>query len=87
MGKYITRVQIKDAVEADYEKLDIEMKKGFFVRIKKAGAGNVLPGAQEYKYSGVRNIQAVITAAYTAASRIGKQYSLTVMKERRAVPA
>ena len=84
MSKYLTRVQIKDAVQSDYEKLDLEMKKGSFVRIEKAGV-NQLAVAREYNYAGVRNLQSVISAAYTAASRIGKQYSLTVMKEKRTV--
>lgn len=83
MSKYLTSVQIKDAERSDYEKLDIEMKKGSFVRIDKVGGAQSV--AREYKYSGVRNLQSVISAAYTAASRIGKQYSLTVMKEKRTV--
>lgn len=47
MSKFITRVQLRNAEQGDYERLDID----------------------------------------TAAGRIGRQYSLTVMKEKRVVPA
>ena len=89
MSSYITRVQLRNAEQSDYEKLDIEMEKGLFVKVREgvtspSGAGAT---AREYNYRGVTTLQAVITAAYTAAGRIGRQYSLTVMKEKRAVPA
>lgn len=86
MSKYITRVQLKNAVQADYERLDREMEKGLFVKVVQPDV-TYLSSTREYNYRGVTTLQAVITAAYTAASRTGKQYSLTVMKEKRAVPA
>ncbi|MBN8852795.1 MAG: hypothetical protein BGO55_03480 [Sphingobacteriales bacterium 50-39] len=86
MSKYITRVQLKNAAEEDYKKLDVEMEKGLFVKVAQPLRKVSLDGMQEYNYRGMTSLQAVVTAAYTAASRTGKQYSLTVMKEKR-VPA
>ncbi|MDO6432841.1 hypothetical protein Q4E93_19695 [Flavitalea sp. BT771] len=89
MSKYITRVQLRNAEQGDYERLDIEMEKGLFVPVREgeASSSGTVETAREYNYRGVTTLQEVITAAYTAAGRIGRQYSLTVMKEKRAVPA
>lgn len=89
MSKYITRVQIKNAEQGDYDRLDKEMEKGSFIRVRqsKVSPGSLTGGVREYSYHGVTTIQAVITAAYTAAARLGRQYSLTVIKEKRVVPA
>jgi len=86
MGKYITRIQLKNADQTDYERLDIEMEKVLFTKVRSSGRQDQL-GAREYNYRGLTTLQEVITAAYTTVGRIGKQYSLTVMKEKRAVPA
>jgi len=87
MKKYITRVRLKDAGQNDYEKLDSEMEKEHFAKIKlqKAAAkGNPLqPG--EYSFQGGITIQQVTAAAYRAASKTGKKYSFTVMKEKAAI--
>jgi hypothetical protein len=83
MSNYITRVQLKHAGQEDYERLDIEMEKGLFVRVGRAGDADV----REYNHRRGTSLQAVITAAYVAAGRIGKQYSLTVMKEKRLIQA
>jgi hypothetical protein len=89
MSKYITRVHLKNAEQGDYDRLDKEMEKGSFVRVRQPGVspGSTVQGAREYRYHGITTIQAVITAAYTAAGRLGRQYSLTVMKEKRVIPA
>jgi len=88
MSKYITRVQLKNAEQGDYDRLDKEMEKGSFVRVglSEVSPGSIGGGSREYRYHGVTTIQAVITAAYTAAGRLGRQYSLTVMKEKRVIP-
>ena len=88
MSKYITRVQLRNAEQSDYERLDIEMEKGSFVKVhEEASPSGTAAITREYNYRGVTTLQEVITAAYTAAGRIGRQYSLTVMKEKRVVPA
>lgn len=81
MSRYITSVQLKNAGQEDYEKLDIEMEKSDFVKV---AAGRNDREYREYDYRGLTTLQAVVTAAYSAAGRIGKQYSLTVMKAKRS---
>ena len=81
MSKFITSVQLKDAAQGDYEKLDLEMEKKKFIKVVRSQVSEY----REYNHRGLTTLQDVITAAYTAASRIGRQYSLTVMKEKRTV--
>ena len=77
MGRYITSVQLTNAVQSDYERLDLEMAKEHFIRV-----AGVAPGALVYNFrGGDDNLQAVVSAAYTAASQIGKQYSLHFRRE------
>ncbi|HVU55418.1 MAG TPA: hypothetical protein VHD83_10200 [Puia sp.] len=85
MSKYITRVQFKNAEQIDYEKLDVEMEKGRFVKIAQPAAATSRTMVREYNYRGLKTLQEVIAAAYTAAGKVGKQYSLTVMKEKRSI--
>jgi len=81
MSKFITSVQLKNAAQGDYEKLDLEMEKKAFIKVVRSQASEY----REYNHRGLTTLQDVITAAYTAASRIGRQYSLTVMKEKRTM--
>ncbi len=84
MINYLTTVQLKDAEQNDYDKLDAEMSKEAFERanlseqVKKPSS----PFYREYKYSGGITIQKVTAAAYRAGSRIGKKYSFTVIKNK-----
>jgi hypothetical protein len=87
MRKYITRVQLKDAEHNDYERLDSEMKKEQFSRAKVQNAAtkdsSVRP--REYNFQGGITLQQVTAAAYRAASKTGKKYSFTVMKEKAVI--
>ena len=89
MRKFITRIQLKDAEQSDYEKLDKEMEKKLFSKIKppKAGRKINLTRPREYYYRGGVSLREVTAAAYIAASRTGKKYSFTVMKEKPAISA
>jgi hypothetical protein len=86
MRKYITRVQLKDAEHNDYERLDTEMKKERFSRVKmqKAATKDNPVRSREYNFQGGITLQQVTAAAYRAASKTGKKYSFTVMKEKAA---
>jgi hypothetical protein len=88
MRKFITRVRLKDAEQSDYEKLDKEMEKKLFSKIKLPKTGGKVNPARprEYYYPGGVSLREVTAAAYTAASKTGKEYSFTVMKEKPAIP-
>jgi hypothetical protein len=89
MRKYITRVQLKDAEQSDYERLDGEMEKERFSRVKlqKASTKESSVRPREYNFRGGITLQQVTAAAYRAASKTGKKYSFTVMKEKAVVSA
>jgi hypothetical protein len=82
MGKYITQVKLANAGNADYELLDREMEKGRFERVSSLREAGKAEARREYNFRGVTTLQEVITAAYTAASRTGKEYKLTVIKDK-----
>ena len=87
MRNYITRVQLKDAEHNDYERLDSEMEKERFSRVKvqKAATKDNSVRPREYNFQGGITLQQVTAAAYRAASRTGKKYSFTVMKEKAVI--
>ncbi|HMH24856.1 MAG TPA: hypothetical protein VK563_23940 [Puia sp.] len=85
MAKYITRVRLQDAEQNDFIRFDSEMKKEAFVRINKskpAKENNVIAG--EYNRQGNITMQDVTDAVYRAASRTGKKYSFTIIREKAA---
>lgn len=84
MKNFITSIHLKDAENTDYERLDKEMKKEQFAKMKpnRAAGKEIIPVAREYNYEGGISIQAVTAAAYRAARRTGKLYSFTVIKRK-----
>ncbi len=87
MSKYITRVQLKDAQQSDYERLDKEMGKERFFKVKlpRAVSTDTFARPREYNFRGGITLREVTAAAYRAASKTGKEYSFTVMKEKAPV--
>jgi hypothetical protein len=81
MINYLTTIQLKDAVQNDYDKLDVEMSKEAFAPVKQSQPVTQ-PIYREYKYNGGTTLQEVTAAAYRASRRVGKQYSFTVIKAR-----
>ena len=81
MITYSTTIQLKDAVQNDYDKLDLEMSKEAFAPVKQSQPATQ-PTYREYKYSGGTTLQEVTAAAYRASTRVGKKYSFTVMKDK-----
>lgn len=84
MITYSTTIQLKDAVQNDYDKLDLEMSKEAFAPVKHGQPAKQpsQPIYREYKYSGGTTLQEVTAAAYRASNRVGKKYSFTVMKDK-----
>jgi hypothetical protein len=84
MINYLTTIQLKDAEQNDYDKLDIEMCKEAFAPVKQSQptAKSSLPFYREYVCTGGITLQEVTAAAYRASKRVGKKYSFTVMKDK-----
>ena len=86
MNTYRTSVRIKDAQTSDYERLDNEMAKQLFARVVVSGK-SLIPNntaERQYDYRGSTSLQDVTAAAYTAARKVGKEYSFTVIRQKRS---
>jgi hypothetical protein len=78
MNTFTARVELHSANPTDYTNLYTEMQKESFVAAgKKAEAGNV-----EFKSKDKLSIRDVIDAVVRAASKTGKKFSFTVMKDK-----
>ena len=83
MAKYITNIQLQDAVEQDYERLGREMVKEFFTTEEHAAKSKAyISGKAVYSMEGSMGIQKVIGATVRAASRLGKKFSFFVVKDK-----
>jgi len=90
MARYITRVQLKDAVQRDLELLDSELQRESFTRVKLIRSSGKEPDPadpREYNRQGNVSLQEVTAAVYKAATLTGKKYSFTVMKEKGVISA
>lgn len=88
MPKYITRIELLDAEDQDYEKLDIEFTKKAFTRTvayKEKGRIGV-SRLKEYYKDGNDSLQHVTATVYNAAKKIGKKFTFTVMKDKGYFP-
>ncbi len=84
MAKYITRIELFNADEKDYQKLNAEMAKESFTPVKNLwnSSNTFALKATEYNRQGNVTLQDVTNAAYNAAKRTGKEYSFTIIKDR-----
>jgi len=83
MAKFITNIQLQDAVETDYEMLGKEMLKELFRSEKHAAKSKAyITGKAVYSMEGSMGIQKVIGATVRAASRLGKKFSFFVVKDK-----
>jgi hypothetical protein len=89
MITFITTVQLKDAEQNDYDRLDIEMNREAFSPLKQTSKQHrpetkksALPIYREYRYKGGITLQEATAAAYRASSRVGKKYSFTILKDK-----
>jgi len=78
MNTFTARVELQDANPDDYKRLYAEMQKESLVASGvKAESGNV-----EFKCKDKLSIREVIDAVVRAASKTGKKFSFTVMKDK-----
>jgi hypothetical protein len=78
MNTFTARVELQNANPDDYTRLYTEMQKESFVATgAKAQAGNV-----EFKIKNRISINDVIDAVVRSASKTGKKFSFTVMKDK-----
>jgi len=83
--KFITRVQLQGAQPTDLEKLDIEMARESFTRVRKSRdtGEKRTPTATEYNLHGNLSLLDVNGAVSRAANRTGRKYSFTVIREKK----
>ena len=78
MNTFTARVELHNATPDDYTSLYTEMQKESFVAAGvKAQAGNI-----EFKIKNRTSINEVNDAVVRAASKTGKKFSFTVMKDK-----
>jgi hypothetical protein len=78
MNTFTARVELQNANPDDYTRLYAEMQKESFVAAgAKAQGGNV-----EFKIKNKISINEVIDAVVRSASKTGKKFSFTVMKDK-----
>jgi hypothetical protein len=83
MPSFITRIELESASQKDYQKLEEEMKKAAFKDVKKSGSR--IPSIKttlEFNRNG-NSLLEVTGAAAKAARKTGRNYSFTVIKERK----
>jgi len=84
MPSFITRIELQSASQKDYQKLEEELKKASFKDIRKAGARRQMaPTPVEFNRNGNYTLLEVTDAAVKAARKTGRDYSFTVIKERK----
>ena len=88
MPKYITRIELLNAEDRDYELLDLEFKKELFVSTgkKKHNANAGVTRLKEYYKEGNITLQIVTSTVYNAAKKIGKKFSFTVIRDKGYFP-
>jgi hypothetical protein len=82
---YMTRIELHDAVEADYEKLHVAMEAEEFKRTITADDGSIyhLPTAEYYLITELTRDQ-VFAIAKTVANKTGKKYGIVVVEVNAA---
>jgi hypothetical protein len=82
MARFITRIQLQNATEHDYARLNDEMKKESF-RLNSQyhlQRGKNDSPSLEYDCEGNISLSDIAESAFRAARKIGKTYSFTVIK-------
>jgi hypothetical protein len=84
MARFITTIQLHNAEEKDYQILHTELKKESFMEKKKyTRKGKFRPiGKEEFNREGNITLQQVTDAVLRAASKTGKKYSFTIIRNK-----
>lgn len=85
MTAFITRVELHNAIAADYDKLHVQMQARGFTRTIKAGDGTLydLPPA-EYNFIGSQTQAQVLELAKAAAATVKTSYAVLVTQYESA---
>jgi hypothetical protein len=84
MPNFITRIELQAASQKDYQKLEEEMKKAAFKDVKKSNSRRqAFATPVEFNCNGNYTLLEVTDAAAKAARKTGRNYSFTVIKERK----
>jgi hypothetical protein len=84
MPNFITRIELQSASQKDYQKLEEEMKKASFKEARKINARRqALASPLEFNCNGNYTLLEVTDATAKAARKTGRNYSFTVIKERK----
>jgi len=78
MTTFTARVELHEANPADYKRLQSEMQREEFT----ASKNNHDSGSVEFSSKNKASIREVIDATVRAASKTGKKFSFTVMKDK-----
>ena len=78
MARFITTIQLHDADERDYKQLNNELKKKSFIETKRYES----PRKEEYNREGNITLQDVTAAVVSAATRTGRKYSFTIIRNK-----
>jgi hypothetical protein len=78
MSTFTARVELQNANPNDYKKLQTELQKEAFT----AAPANTGTGNAEFKCKDRESITEVIDAVVKAASKTGRKFSFTVMKDK-----
>ena len=84
MPSFITRIELEAASQKDYQRLEEEMKKAYFLDARKGKIRKQTVAAPaEFNCNGNYTLLEVTGAAAKAARKTGRRYSFTVIKERK----
>ena len=85
MPNFITRIELEAASQKDFQKLEEEMKKAAFKDVKKNNSRSRQPMTNpvEFNCNGNFTLLEVTDATAKAARKTGRNYSFTVIKERK----
>jgi hypothetical protein len=83
MARFITTIQLHNAAETDYEKLNAELVKQSFRGIREVNKqkGDA-PEQIKYSREGNVTLQEVTDAVLKAAEKTGKKYSFTIIRNK-----
>jgi hypothetical protein len=85
MAKYTATIQLHDAGSKDFETLNAELAKESFVEDKRSSDKMKKDlSRKEYSREGNISLQEVNASIFKAASRTGKKYSFTVLRNKHA---